>query len=558
MRMLALDTEDDSQGTVGIINFYDGDRHTTFRGEPPAIRHLAWNWLNQQAPAQVWACNTEYDLINLCGPWVGKMATIQYIKGGGFLRATWNDARITFYDTVRHWPMSVKQMGDLIGLQKLEVDDETGYLSVPYCRRDTEIVWHFVRRMLERYEAMKLKLKATLPSMALQLFTTQHYPRALPTVPDYERAFFRKGYYGGRVEVYRFRPIISAINHYDVNSLFPTVMRQGPFPDLHHEYTRTVTPDWSREGIADVTVHLPVTRYPGLPMRSPDHELVYPYGTLHGTWAYPEIRQALTDGARILEVHEAIEYRRAKRTPFKSFVEFCYAQRRRAAKGTLDDVYWKLMMNSLYGKFGQNDGLEIISQDRLSSLSTSAGHANVIWSAYVTSLARVHLLTELRKASEVYYTDTDSLFTPARLPTGPELGQMKLEGTYEAVEFMGNKLYTFTASGPHGGCTTKGPHNHVKAKGVPGEGSKQPEAARDFLRNGRCIYRRPTRLKESRRRGDGANVWSYIEKVRDDFYTKRKVLRDGRTEPWLWLEYLAFKDQQKEEGLPRFQAGTRG
>jgi len=543
IRLLALDTEDNSQGQVGIINFYDGEHHTTFKGAPPDIRHAAWEWLNAQAPAHVWACNMEYDLVNLCGAFVGKMTTIQYIMSGAFLRAGWRDARITFYDTLRHWPMSVKQMGQKIGLPKLDVDKdgEENFLSVPYCRRDTEIVWKFVDSMLQRYEAMGLSLKSTLPSMALQLFTKHHYRKGVPVIPDFQRDFFRRGYYGGRVEVYRFKPIIGAIHHYDVNSLFPTVMRNGTFPDLHGMCMLPTKPNWDREGMADVTLTLPVTRYPCLPMRAPDYqELVYPFGGLRGTWAYPEIRQALQDGARIHAVHSAVEYERARSSPFTSYVDFCYAKRRQSAKGSLDDVYWKLMMNSLYGKFAQGDGLEVISNDRLQTLTTTAGHANVIWSAYITSHARVHLLQELRKTTDCYYTDTDSLFTQTVLPTGPNLGQLKEEGTYHAVEFVGNKLYTFTALGPHGSCTQKGPHNHVTAKGVPNEGSRQPEAARDFLRNGRCIYRRPTRLKESRRSGT-ANVWEYVEKVRDDVYTKRHVLSDGRTEPWDWREYLQAK-----------------
>lgn len=44
---LALDTEDDSNGEVQIINFYDGHRHETFtrvqHGEK--MRERAWNWL---------------------------------------------------------------------------------------------------------------------------------------------------------------------------------------------------------------------------------------------------------------------------------------------------------------------------------------------------------------------------------------------------------------------------------------------------------------------------------------------------------------------------------
>src|SRR5512137_592018 len=547
MKFLSLDTEDDSSGNIGIINFYDGQHHMTFKGEPPWIRHQAWNWLNRQAPCQVWACNTEYDLINLCGPWVGKMATLQYIKSGGFLRATWTDSRITFFDTIRHWPMSVKQMGNYIGLKKLEMkhegrswedmDEAEMHKLVRYCQRDTEIVWHFVDQMLGRYEALGLNLKATLPSMALQLFK-KFYGKGLPIIPDYERQFFRQGYYGGRVEVYRFKVIPGAIHHYDVNSLFPTVMKHGVFPDLHDDFKRPKAPDWGMEGMADVTIRLPFTRYPALPMRSPDGELVYPYGVLRGTWPYPEIRQACADGGRVLDVHSAIQFRPARRPPFEKFVDYCYEQRLLAKKGTLDDVYWKLMMNSLYGKFGQNDGLEVIANDRLRNLGTSAAHANVIWAAYVTSLARVRLLHHLRSVTAAYYTDTDSIFTPDLMPTGSGLGELKEEGVYMLAEFVGNKLYTFTADGPHGSCKREGPHNHVKAKGVP------EEAARDFLRHGRCIFRRPARLKEARRGGPAANVWSTVEKVRESMYTKRKVRFDGRTEPWEWSEYLEFKDQQ--------------
>jgi hypothetical protein len=283
-------------------------------------------------------------------------------------------------------------------------------------------------------------------------------------------------------------------------------------------------------------------------MRGPfDGELVYPYGLLHGVWAYPEIRQALTDGARIHQVHEAVQCRRARRTPFASYIDECYKKRLAAPKGSLDDVYWKLMMNSLYGKFGQNDGLEVITNDLLRTLNTSAGHANVIWSAYVTSLARIELLRHLRAASECYYTDTDSLFTPKILPTGPKLGELKEEGVYEMVEFVGNKMYTFTANGPHGSCRKKGPHNHVKAKGIPSETSRQPEAARDFLRTGRCIFRRPIRIKEARHRDATLNKWEYVEKIRGDAYTKRRILPNGRTEAWEWNRYLAFKAEHVEE-----------
>lgn len=549
-RLLALDTEDDSNSTVGIINFYDGETHTTFTaedwGSPEEAQRAAWNWLCGFGPAVLWCCNLEYDLLNLCGVWVGKMWTMQYVTAG-LMKATWRRSEgITAYDTLRHWPMSVEQMGRYLGLPKLAKN----FTSVRYCRRDTEIVWRFVSQMLQRYEADDLKLRATLPSMALQLFKAKFHAD-LPMVEDYRREFYRGGYYGGRVEVYRFNPIIGPVHHYDVNSLFPKQMRDQVFPDLD-SWKETRAADLSREGMADVTVVVPFTRYPPLPMRH-DGELVYPTGRLRGTWAYPELRSAVSDGAKIVEVHRALEHTAMKESPFRSFVEHCYTARL-AAKHELDRVYWKLMMNSLYGKFGQKAGMSMIFKDHLIERSKPAAHANVMWSAYVTSHARVHLLNELRKCSHVYYTDTDSLFTPDIMPTGKALGELKHEGTYRLIEFLGNKLYmvleppTKREYVPTRGfvCPTchldgrEGICQHAKAKGVP------RDAAPDFLHTGRAIFRKPARYRESRRSwGATPNTWYDVEKTRDEMYTKRKILSNGHTEPWEWEEYKVARGKAR-------------
>jgi hypothetical protein len=247
-------------------------------------------------------------------------------------------------------------------------------------------------------------------------------------------------------------------------------------------------------------------------------------------------------------------------SPFKEFVEHCYTQRLQATH-ELDRVYWKLMMNSLYGKFGQKEGMSMIYKDLLIRRSKPAAHANVLWAAYVTSHARVHLLRELRRCSHVYYTDTDSLFTPDTLPTGKGLGELKQEGVYRLIEFLGNKLYLVMEpamerayqEGRGWVCPTchldgkEGICRHAKAKGVP------REAASDFLHTGRAIFRRPARYREARKSwGANANTWYDIEKIRDEMYTKRKILTNGHTEPWEWKEYQTYRDRVRhgEEVVP--------
>ena len=83
-KFYTVDTEDDSAGTTTIIDFYDGEFHYTLTGEN--CRFKAWGFLHQIEPALVWACNAEYDLLNIFGAeWLGKMVTLQYVKAG-FMR----------------------------------------------------------------------------------------------------------------------------------------------------------------------------------------------------------------------------------------------------------------------------------------------------------------------------------------------------------------------------------------------------------------------------------------------------------------------------------------
>jgi hypothetical protein len=347
--------------------------------------------------------------------------------------------------------------------------------------------------------------------MALSLFK-QFYVKEFQHLDDYHLNFLRKGYYGGRVEIYKLGVVQGQINHYDVNSLFPSVMKGGRFPDLDTIYI-TQKPDFDREGVFEGWIYIPRTFIPALPVRA--DELLFPYGSIYGTWAYPEIRQLLADGGRVVRCKQAIEFDDVE-SPFDQYVNYCY-KGKVESKTDLDKTFWKLMLNSLYGKFGQNGGLEIIYDDKEKTLEGKAKHANIIWSAYITSYARLRLLSILRSCRSLFYTDTDSIFTFDDFPTSTELGGLKLEGQYSTAEFKGNKLYCLDDS--------------VKAKGVP------RKYARDFFRNGRTVFRKPMRYRESRRRGLQPNVWNDVEKQARKDYSKRKILPDGSTEPWDFLEY---------------------
>jgi hypothetical protein len=264
------------------------------------------------------------------------------------------------------------------------------------------------------------------------------------------------------------------------------------------------------------------TNYPALPYRS-DKEILFPIGKVTGVYCYPEILQVLKDGGKLLHTHWSVETEKSVK-PFSGYVDYCYDNR---LKSTHDLTFWKLMMNSLYGKFGAKDEMLTISKDKERIITSSSRWSNVIWAAYVTCYARLTLLQYLRQAEVVYYTDTDSVFTPNEMPVSKELGKLKLEGIYKRSEFFGNKVYVVD--------------DVYRAKGVPRKKkNSEDDPAKDFIRTGRCIFRRPARLRESRRSTNQANVWYEAEKQFRAIYTKRKISTDGSTFPLTVSKHLSI------------------
>lgn len=519
-KFYAVDTEDDTKGTTSIIDFFDGEFHFTFTGEQ--CRYKAWGFLHQISPAVVWACNAEYDLLNIFGAdWLGKLCTLQYVKAG-FMRGCFRECKVTFFDTYRHWPVSVKRMGELLGFPKLDMPHNMETMGctcndcVTYCQRDAEITYKFTAAMLEQYYNLGLyKIKATLPGMAIQFFKQEFYFKEFPRINSYCKRLFRRGYYGGRVEVYQTGLIEGDIQHYDVNSLFPSVMKKFSYPELSSLEVKT-DPDLEREGMFEGYLNVPYSKYPCLPIR--DEEILFPVGPVFGCWPYPEIRQLLKDGGSIVNVRECVEFEETE-NPFDRYVDFCYQQRLKSAN-PIEKEFWKLMLNSLYGKFGSHGEIETIYDDEVVKVGGEAKYSNVVWSAYVTSYARLHLLKFLRSTTECYYTDTDSLFTPDLLPTSTVLGELKREGEYSQAWFKGNKLYTLDGT--------------VKAKGVPKLNQLE------FFQTGKTSYLKPTRYRESRKTSKKANHWLAVEKHIINGYTKRRIVNNGSTEPWTMVAYKKF------------------
>jgi hypothetical protein len=291
---------------------------------------------------------------------------------------------------------------------------------------------------------------------------------------------------------------------YDVNSMYAWAMTQE-IPDkvycqLGSNYRGKIP--FNRCGFVRCSVFVPDMPIPPLPYRQ--GKLLFPTGYLTGTWSTVELRIAVKLGVKILQHHESVYFKTQK--PFVHFVEtmFKFRDKGREDYNEAMSTIAKLIVNSTYGKFGMgsireaihiNPDLAEVLHKRMRPIETPVNVPVFVEAltvetdymlphiaAWITALARVRLLEGLLllPAESVYYCDTDSIVTSARLPdsiVGTKLGQFKVEewpkksggGPMDNIvkaEFVGPKVYSLTG--------TKKGQVKAKAKGFSqfGGGSK--------------------------------------------------------------------------------------
>ncbi|MBN8517779.1 MAG: hypothetical protein J5X22_11150 [Candidatus Accumulibacter sp.] len=312
--------------------------------------------------------------------------------------------KVRFVDAGGHVAMgtSLAQIGDLLGLPKLELPE--GYLKERmdlllqgdkqaferYGLRDSEIAVRFYLRLLDFAEKHtgRRSLPATASSLAVRIFTskleeshvdfntafgvtegsstywnstrekavtkTEKSPSPMRMANE---PFVADCYSGGRNECYAFGPTtIGIYNDFDLAGAYTTGM-----VDLRHiDYDNF----WYSKDIADFVGHVlgfayvrfafpEGTRFPSMPVRNSHGGLVYPL-TGFSYCTAPEIEVALNLGCQIDILHGVIfPWCEGDSRLFEPFVMHIRSLRKSFDKGTIFELYAKLLGNSLYGKTAQ-------------------------------------------------------------------------------------------------------------------------------------------------------------------------------------------------------------
>lgn len=357
-----------------------------------------------------------------------------------------------------------------------------------YCLLDSELVYELGKIHIKsstgtinnkNYDTRK---KATGASIALSIYNQVFQKDILYQSPDDIIKKEKEAYKGGRTEV--FKKYGKNLNYYDINSSFPYSMTFI----MPYKYLRTIKGERiikNKDDIVDINLYCAKSKYMG------DNKNIIPnllirndkgciLSALNSDFSYHwgcELKEAIENNFEIIINEENIY---EGKPIFKDYAEYFYNERLKV-KGKNDALamFYKLLLNSLYGKFAQNKNLntrlcentnevfkiinglttklntfEFIKDKILITYEESGDDKKCIgnlvrFSSYIAALSRCNLSKMMRDVGHehIYYCDTDSIFTDKKpssnLIDSKILGKWKLENEIEEAIFLAPKCYYY-------------------------------------------------------------------------------------------------------------------
>ena len=468
---------------MGVAQLYDYSRSDgmTFREE-----HLIetiegfWSWVDgccwQGKTTYLVAHNIVFDLSVVGG--FKRLAEIGWTLDSFYSKSMisifrWSKDRCNLIglDNGNFFRGKLEKWGKLVGLPKLEVDFETvsDRKLLAYCRRDVQIMvrsWLVWLDFLDKHKCGAFK--PTIASTALNAWRFR-FDDAIVHIHDDETVIEleRQAYRGARTECLWVGSRDDGPFYYlDVNNMYGYIMQEYSFPTYlvgmsdNNDPYQLAYKLARYDVIAEVEVEIDEPWFP----QTKGPFTCYPVGRFQTVLTTPELKLCIDKGW-IRSVGRISCYRSSKL--FEDYVhEFRQIRLEYEREG--QEGYakiCKLLVNSLYGKFGQRgfkqeligecpphvvkrEEVYDVKHDKHYDYIFIAGHIYREWRegeshnsfpaicAHVTAYARLHLYSLVRSVPQrhVYYMDTDSLivdeigYKALKLLIHPhDLGMLKVE-----------------------------------------------------------------------------------------------------------------------------------
>lgn len=360
---------------------------------------------------------------------------------------TWKSGNrtIKFVDTLNIWRLPLEKVGESIGSTKMPMPPTSASKKRwdEYCKQDVEIIRKVTLSWFTFLRDNDLGgFSPTLASQSFNAYRHRFMPHPI-FITDKQSALDieRKSYLGGRTECFKMGKHEGDFYLLDINSQYPSVMFAEEYPHrllgVYGNVDFKELERWleNKAVIGEVDLNTNEAVYPVVL----GGKLTFPVGRFTCTLAGPELSHAIQHN-HIVSIGKCAVYKKAKL--FEAYIAFMYTKRleARAAGDVVNTWLYKIMMNSLYGKFGQRgrcyekvgecDPNEVGVWSSIDAETREVTHYRKFggivqeWieegesresfpgiASYVTSYARLVLHRAIVTAgrSNCYYCDTDSL-----------------------------------------------------------------------------------------------------------------------------------------------------
>lgn len=399
-------------------------------------------------------------------------------------------------DTMLLMPTALKNLGhgqESKGEMRLEwhhldaTEEQREYI-LTYCLQDCDVLLKAYSRFCKVFTGDESKAcKDTAASnafTALKGIYKDAPATAWQTTKEYDDRI-RPYYHGGIVNTFgHARDIEGVFTMVDANSMYPAAMKNYQHP-VSNRVVDVVDPKLTRDGklakFGDRVFFVEFVGYSDILPHVKDNGGLE-YG-VHGTYKVTshELQAAIRHNlVRVDKVLAVVVFQDTQN--FGEFVDLYYGMRQAAkADKNPEEYVYKIVLNSAYGKFGQNpdnyketefrlpgdvpendpaftdwkrigktdDGFNIVWERAKIIQQTDRAFVNVGTAASITGAARACLIdaigATLKAGGRVHYCDTDSLVFEGLpcMDLGNKLGQWKVECELDRLVIAGPKLYAF-------------------------------------------------------------------------------------------------------------------
>nr|YP_010691071.1 DNA polymerase family B [Phellinus igniarius]WBU93172.1 DNA polymerase family B [Phellinus igniarius] len=358
--------------------------------------------------------------------------------------------------------------------------------AIKYCELDCKALFEVIENFgFKIFKMFKINISTTptLPSVSMKTYRTNFIPKGINIAKISGQMFdnIHKAFYGGHVDMYiPTNPIGTQVFGYDVNSLYPYVMKVNKYP---YQYIGHFFGDISKMsqyfdlylkclGFYKVIITSPKDILNPIIPKKVDNTTVYGVGTWKG-WYYSE---ELKNAARFGYTFDILEgYLFKAADLFSKYIETMNQMKENSVKNSPDYVIAKLLSNSLFGKFSMFRDLinyAVVEKNSVDKFISNIGFENLVnkvnignkclvsyklqfqddlniniaIGAAVTANARI-FMTQFKNNPDyiLYYSDTDSGFFNKPLPDylvdSKRLGALKLEHVLNKFVALGPKVY---------------------------------------------------------------------------------------------------------------------